>query len=110
MKITVSFLDKEKNEKEIEVTVDISVYFDGIGPYEYWGQKGYDKGDICVDINEIAYDKSGLTKKEIKQIENYFKSEEFHGEILQKHVDNQQALADDAAEAAYESRMENFNY
>lgn len=110
MKIFVSYYDKEDNEKEIEVTVDISVYFDGIGPYEYWGQKGYDKGDICIDINSTTYSKEGLTKEEIQQIEDYFKSQDFHQEILQKHVDNQQTLEDDAAEAAYESRMENFNY
>lgn len=109
MKIFVSYYDKEDNEKEIEVTVDISVYFDGIGPYEYWGQKGYDKGDICIDINSTTYNKERLTKEEIQQIEDYFKSQDFHQEILQKHVDNQQALEDDAAEAAYEARMEN-NY
>jgi len=109
MKIFVSYYDKEDNEKEIEVTVDISVYFDGIGPYEYWGCKGYDKGDVCIDVNSTAYDKTGLTKEEIQQIEDYFKSQDFHQEILQKHVDEKQALEDDAAEAAYESRMEN-NY
>ena len=111
MKITVSYLDKEENEKEIKVTVDISVYFDGIGPYEYWGQKGYDKGDICIDVNTIVYDKKDLTKEEIKQIEDYFESQEFHEEILQKHLDKQQAEKEDAAEAAYEARKEaDFSY
>lgn len=111
MKITVSFLDKEENEKEIEVTVDVSVYFDGIGPYEYWGHKGYDKGDICIDINKTTYDKTGLTKEEIQQIEDYFESQEFHEEILQKHLDKQQAEREDAAEAAYEARKEaDFSY
>ena len=33
MEIIVNYFDKEENEKEIKVKVDISVYFDGIGPY-----------------------------------------------------------------------------
>jgi hypothetical protein len=111
MKITVSYFDKEENEKEIEITVDTSVYFDGIGPYEYWGSKGYDKGDLFLDVNEIIYDKKGLAEEEIKQIEGYFESQEFHEEILRKHLDNQQAEREDAAEAAYEARKEaDFSY
>ena len=110
MKITVLFLDKEENEKEIEVTVDISVYFDGIGTYEYWGFKGYDKGNLCSDINEVIYDKTGLTKDEINQIQEEIASQDFQEKVLEKYLDYKQALAHDAAEAAYESRMENFNY
>ena len=111
MKITVSYFDKEENEKEIEITVDTSVYFDGIGPYEYWGSKGYDKGDLFLDVNEIIYDKKGLAEEEIKQIEDYFESREFLEEILQKHLDKQQAEREDAAEAAYEARKEaDFSY
>jgi len=111
MKITVSYFDKEENEKEIEITVDTSVYFDGIGPYEYWGSKGYDKGDLCIDVNTIVYDKKDLTAEEIQQIEGYFESQEFHEEILRKHLDNQQAEREDAAEAAYEARKEaDFSY
>ena len=106
MKITVSYFDAEENEKEIEVSVDISIYFDGIGAYEYWGQKGYDKGNLCSDINEIIYDKSGLTEDEINQIEKEIASQNFQEKVLEKYLDQKQALADDAAEAAYESRME----
>jgi len=52
-----------------------------------------------------------LTEEEIKQIEEYFESQEFHEEILRKHLDNQQAAREDAAEAAYEARKEaDFSY
>lgn len=106
MEITVNYFDKDENEKTIKAKIDISAYFDGIGPYEYWGSKGYDKGDLCIDINEIIYDKKDLTAEEIEQIEEHFESQEFHAEILRKHLDNQQAEREDAAEAACESRME----
>jgi hypothetical protein len=106
MEITVNYFDKEENEKEIKVKVDISVYFDGIGSYEYWGQKGYDKGNLCSDINEVVYDKTGLTEDEINQIQEEIASQDFQGKVLEKYLDYKQALADDAAEAAYESRME----
>jgi len=106
MEITVNYFDKEENEKEIKVKVDISVYFDGIGSYEYWGQKGYDKGNLCSDINEVVYDKTGLTEDEINQIQEEIASQDFQEKVLEKYLDYKQALADDAAEAAYESRME----
>ena len=106
MEITANYFDKEENEKEIKVKVDISVYFDGIGPYEYCGQKGYDKGNLCSDINEVIYDKTGLTEEEINQIQEEIASQDFQEKVLEKYLDNKQALADDAAEAAYESLME----
>ena len=106
MEITVNYFDKEENEKEIKVKVDISVYFDGIGPYEYWGRKGYDKGNLCSDINEVIYDKTGLTEEEINQIQEEIASQDFQEKVLEKYLDYKQALADDAAEAAYESLME----
>jgi hypothetical protein len=106
MEISVNYFDREENEKTIKAKIDISAYFDGIGPNEYWGSKGYDKGDLFLDVNEIIYDKKGLTEEEIKQIEEYFESQEFHEEILRKHLDKQQAEREEAAEAAYEARKE----
>lgn len=39
------------NEHELEIEFDYSVGNDGIGPYEYWGCKGYDKGtDYIEDV------------------------------------------------------------
>lgn len=109
MEITISYFDKEDNEKEISVTVDISAYFDGIGPYEYWGCKGYDKGQLCIDINSVCYDKEGLPQDEIEEIEKKLKSREFQERIYEKYLDDKQSAREDAAEAAYEARMEN-NY
>ena len=86
MEITISYFDKEDNEKEITVTVDVSAYFDGIGPYEYWGCRGYDKGQLCVDINDVSYDKEGLPQDEIDEIEKQLKSREFHAIPLGANV------------------------
>jgi len=111
MQISVNYFDKEENEKTIKAKIDISAYFNGIGPYEYWGSTGYDKGDLFLDVNEIIYDKKGLTEEEIKQIEDHFESREFLEEILQKHLDKRQAEREDAAEASYEARKEaDFSY
>ena len=111
MQISVNYFDREENEKTIKAKIDISAYFNGIGPNEYWGSKGHDKGDLFLDVNEIIYDKKDLTAEEIQQIEDYFESQEFHEEILRKHLDKQQAEREDAAEASYEARKEaDFSY
>jgi hypothetical protein len=87
MIITVSYLDKEGDEKEIEIEVSASAYSDGIGSYEYWGSKGNDKGNICVDIDETIYDKTSLTEDEIKQIEKQIASEKFQSIVYEKYLD-----------------------
>jgi hypothetical protein len=110
MEITVYYFDKDENEKEIEVEVEVSAYFDGIGPYEFWGSKGYDKGNLCVDIEETTYDKTGLTEDEIKQIEQEIASEKFASKVYEKYLDDQQSAREAAAEAAYDASKEDFNY
>jgi hypothetical protein len=42
---------------------------DGIGPYEYWGQKCFDKGRDYVEITSTEWNKVGYTAEEIKVIE-----------------------------------------
>lgn len=39
--------------EEIEVIVYYQIANDGIGHYEYWGAKCYDKGTDYVDIDDI---------------------------------------------------------
>ena len=60
-------LDEE--EKEIEIFVDYCSFYDGIGHYEYWGNKEFDQGNLCVEIQEIAYDKTNLTQEQVDAIE-----------------------------------------
>lgn len=54
---------------EIEVKCKFSIDNDGIGPYEYWGSKGIDKGVDYAVIDETEWDKNGFTAEEIDLIE-----------------------------------------
>lgn len=38
-----------KREHELLLKLDVKVAEDGIGPYEYWGCKGYDHGKVVID-------------------------------------------------------------
>lgn len=68
MTYSLTYLLNEE-EKEIETFVEYCSFYDGLGHYEYWGCKGYDKGQLCVEIQEIAYDKTNLTQAQIDAIE-----------------------------------------
>jgi hypothetical protein len=39
--------------EEIEVEVDWTMENDGIGPYEYWGHKCFDKGENYLAIENV---------------------------------------------------------
>lgn len=39
---------------EIDVTVSYHWESDGIGSYEFWGQRGYDAGNIYPEIDDIT--------------------------------------------------------
>ena len=106
MEITITYFDKDENEKEIQVAVEASAEYDGIGPYEYWGSKEFDKGQLCVDIDETSYDKTGLTENEVNQIEKEISSKNFKFIVHQEYLDEQQRAREYAAELAYESRRE----
>jgi hypothetical protein len=44
----------EELGEEIEVEVDWAVENDGIGPYEYWGYKCFDKGENYLVIESVC--------------------------------------------------------
>jgi len=54
----------------IEVTLSYYWENDGIGPYEYWGSVGFDRGHDYVTIEDYSYDKTGMTAEEIKTIDS----------------------------------------
>ena len=45
----ISIEGKNGGEHELEVEFTFSIGNDGIGSYEYWGCKGYDKGFDYID-------------------------------------------------------------
>jgi len=106
MEITTTYFDKDENEKEIQVAVEVSAGYDGIGPYEYWGSKEFDKGQLCVDIDKTSYDKTGLTENEVNQIEKEISSKNFKLKAQEEYLDEQQRAREYAAELAYELREE----
>jgi hypothetical protein len=46
-------LDEDFNEMDIEVEVTYSLENTGIGGYEYWGSKEFDKGQDYIEIEDI---------------------------------------------------------
>jgi hypothetical protein len=69
MQYELTYENRQEEEKTITIDIDYSTYYDGIGPYEYWGSKEYDKGYLCAEVNRITYDKTNLTKEEIEDID-----------------------------------------
>lgn len=63
------YLDTQDKEVEILVDCEYEVENNGIGEYEYWGQKCFDKGTDYDVIISWEWDKTGFTPEEIKEIE-----------------------------------------
>ena len=63
------YLETRDTEVEIELECEFEVENDGIGPYEFWGQRGIDKGHDYVVIFKTDWDKTGFTAEEIAVIE-----------------------------------------
>ena len=75
---------------DIEVMVEHHWESDGIGSYEFWGQRGYDAGITYVEIDEITpifepEDTDEYKSNILKFIEdNYDKSAEKFAEQIKK--------------------------
>lgn len=52
----IIYVELSDEEKEIELNISYDIVNDGIGPYEYWGMRGIDRGTNQAEINEITYD------------------------------------------------------
>lgn len=76
MDIEIITEGKEKEPLVVEFIADISVENDGIGSYEYWGFKGYDKGVDYPVVDTIYWNKEKHTEEENKIINEYFKEYE----------------------------------
>ena len=91
----------EEEEKEIEVFVSYSSGYDGIGHYEYWGSKEYDKGNLCISLDEITYNREGLSHEEVTAIEAAILNKE--SEIINACIQDMADKKDAAEESKYES-------
>lgn len=77
------YLDSRGEDIDIDVDCEYEVENDGIGPYEFWGQRCYDRGTDSAVIISWEWDKTGFTPEEIALIEAKIEEEksEWEGEI-----------------------------
>ena len=83
-----TFESKSGREHDIKFSVECGVENDGIGPFEYWGCKGNDKGSDYLnyegEINSL-YLLRGDRKRKIKANEHI---QEVIGEYVDDHADD----------------------
>lgn len=75
------YLENRDEYVEIDVDCEYDVENDGIGPYEYWGHKGYDKGHDYAVITSTEWNKVGYTAEEVKVIDEAIEKEKDDWEI-----------------------------
>lgn len=74
----IEYTDGSDNWFLVDLEIDFDTSMDGIGPYEFWGFKGVDKGQLCIDINEINFDKTNIPAAHLPLIEA----------VIEKEIDN----------------------
>lgn len=66
--LTLELVDEEK---EIEFSCEYKIRNDGIGSYEYFGSKEFDKGNDSAELNDINWNKLAYNKEENAIISNW---------------------------------------
>jgi hypothetical protein len=76
-------MSTEEEWLNVEFYGDASVENDGIGSYEYWGFKGYDKGHNYFIVENITWDKSKYTEQQNQEINKYLENnwDEVHDQL-----------------------------
>lgn len=85
---------------DIVVSINYEIENDGIGSYEFWGQKCCDKGTDYIVIDSWDWDKKGFSPGEIEVVEANIKAElprweEKIGEELSNDDDDDRWYEDD---------------
>lgn len=80
--------EKSGHEHEFEFDAVIHMNNDGIGPYEYWGCRGNDKGEWYIDEIEIeqVYIMRNGKKRKIKKIPEIIEKE--ISDYVDRHSDD----------------------
>ena len=96
-------LPEELSEESIEVSVEFHTENDGIGSYEYWGQKCFDAGTNYIEIDDIEpvfTNESEEVKAEIlKYIDDKFE------ECVDQIIDRLDLCDDERGEQEFEHEM-----
>ncbi len=86
MKLTITKeITLNTTERDISLTLSASLGYNGIGSYEFWGQKCYDRGEL--EIDEVTFDESLFSADEIDEINNRIENNEFDDAIFEKVAD-----------------------
>lgn len=97
--ITIPF---DYKEKELVVTAEVTLGYDGIGSYEFWGQKCYDKGQLRLEEYKVIEARTDVNKGEI--------SEPFDVQILEDNDNLADILETAALEKAGEMEADRADY
>lgn len=62
-------LPEEFEQQEVPVEVEGDWMHDGIGPYEFWGQKCFDRGTSYVEITDNKFDQTKFTPSQVAKIQ-----------------------------------------
>lgn len=88
-------------KETILIPVEVEYEWDnnGIGAYEYWGAKCYDKGTDFVSVVGADWDKTDFTPEEVEEIESVIESKR---DNWAEELENEAAdAADDYPEPDY---------
>lgn len=66
----LEYINSKKEESIVELDIDYSTSYDGIGYYEYGSEKCFDKGQLTLDIDKITYNKTNLSNEDLSIIES----------------------------------------
>lgn len=97
--LSFEIYDDNGNEKVAKVEVEMLYERcnDGIGGYEYWGFRGYDKGEDYTEyesVEPLFPDNCDLTEKERQQIIDMISNDpEYYYRKLEEHAKDE-AIAD----------------
>ena len=77
----------EELDAEVLLEAEISLENDGIGSYEYWGEKCFDSGTDYHVITGLTYEKANYTPEQIAIIDKYLEEnqEEIDSDIIKKY-------------------------
>jgi len=81
---TILYVDID--DEEVECNIQYRVDNNGIGPYEYWGQTCYDKGEDYIEIEDIHPIFTNESEEDKIRINSYIKDN--FKEISSNLIDN----------------------
>lgn len=70
------------NDLEVELDCRLIVENDGIGSYEFWGQKGNDVGFDYLVVEDIVWDKTKFTEEQNIAIEKFIDGNDKLDELI----------------------------